>query len=257
MSILKKNCKFKIKKKEKVTSFFISDLHFGLLSKEQEKLREKSFVKFLEFAKYNSNKLFILGDLFDYWFEYKRVIQKGYYRTFTALEDLVDAGIEVNYFIGNHDFMHLDFFKDIGLKIYPDFFDVTLDNKRFFLAHGDGLVANDLGYKILKKVLRNKFNQKLYSLLHPDLGIWLASLSSKKSRDFTTEKSYGDINGMFEAAKEKINLGFDYVIFGHSHKREFEKYNLGYYINLGTWLTQPCYAKYSNNKFEIIDWIEK
>lgn len=238
-----------------MTSYFVSDLHFGLLEREEEISRERKFVEFLEFAKNNANKLFILGDLFDYWFEYKRVIQKGYFRTFTALQDLVENNVEVHYFIGNHDFMHRDFFQnEIGAIVHEDVINLELDGHKFFLGHGDGLIANDLGYNILKKILRNKFLQKLYSLFHPDFGIWLASSSSKKSRDYTTEKSYGEIDGLFEAAKKKINEGNEYVLFGHSHIRREEKYKDGNYINLGTWLSRPCYGKFENNEFSIIDW---
>lgn len=238
-----------------MTSYFVSDLHFGLLGREEEIDRERKFVEFLEYCKTNTNKLFILGDLFDYWFEYKRVIQKGYFRTFTALQDLVENNIEVHYFIGNHDFMHRDFFeKELGVIVHEDVIDIELDEQKFFLGHGDGLVANDLGYNILKKILRNKSLQKLYSLFHPDFGIWLASSSSKKSRDYTTEKSYGEIDGLYEAAKKKIDEGYDFVLFGHSHIRRNEIYKDSHYINLGTWLSRPCYGKFKNNKFSIIDW---
>ncbi|MCB9259296.1 MAG: UDP-2,3-diacylglucosamine diphosphatase [Ignavibacteriales bacterium] len=241
-----------------LTSFFVSDLHFGLLDSKNEKLREESFVEFLKFCNGRIDKLFILGDLFDYWFEYKRVIQKGYFRTFTAINELVKNKIEVHYFIGNHDFMHRDFFeKEIGTILYEDAAQFEIDGKKFFLGHGDGLVENDLGYNILKKILRNKSIQKLYSLLHPDFGIWLASSSSRKSRDYTTEKSYGQKDGLYEAAKKKIDQGYDYVLFGHTHIRKVEDYKNGKYINLGTWLNQPCYGKFENGNFEIIDWNNK
>ena len=239
-------------------SFFISDLHFGLLDNTSEKLREREFVEFLNFSVGKIDKLFILGDLFDYWFEYKRVVQKGYFRTFTALQNLVESGIEVHYFIGNHDFMHRDFFeKEIGVVLHEKELQIELNGKKFFLGHGDGLVENDLGYKILKSILRNKFIQKLYSIFHPDFGIWLASSSSKKSRDYTTEKSYGKVDGLFESAKKKIDVGFDYVLFGHSHIRREESYKNGKYLNLGTWLSKPCYAKFENDEIEIIEWNAK
>ncbi len=239
-------------------SFFISDLHFGLLDEKSEKQREREFVEFLKFCNGKIDKLFILGDLFDYWFEYKRVVQKGYFRTFTALQDLVESGIEVHYFIGNHDFMHGDFFeKEIGVILHEKELKIELSGKKFFLGHGDGLVENDLGYKILKSVLRNKITQKLYSIFHPDFGIWLASSSSKKSRDYTTDKSYGKIDGLFEAAKKKIDDGFDFVLLGHSHIRRHENYKDGEYINLGTWLSKPCYASFESDKIEIIEWNTK
>ena len=122
------------------------------------------------------------------------------------------------------------------------------------MGHGDGLVKNDVGYRILKKILRNKVSQKLYSWLHPDLGIWLASSTSKTSRGYTEKKNYGEGDGLFETAKEKIDEGYDYVLFGHSHIRIFENYKNGHYINLGTWLNKPCYGKFSGDGFEIIDW---
>jgi len=237
------------------TYLFISDIHLGLQSKEIEKNKERILVRFLEFAQDNCSELFIVGDLFDYWFEYKRVYQKGFFRTLTALQDLTEKGIKVHYFIGNHDFMHANFFKDeIGVKMYDDQLDVVLNGKKFFIAHGDGMVKNDLGYNILKKILRNKTLQKLYSWLHPDLGISLASRTSKTSRDYTAKKDYGDVDGLFEAAKMKIDEGYDYVLFGHLHKRCFEQYKKGYYINLGSWLDSPCYGRFENSKFEIVDW---
>jgi UDP-2,3-diacylglucosamine hydrolase len=116
------------------------------------------------------------------------------------------------------------------------------------------LIKNDTGYNILKKILRNKFLQKVYSIIHPDFGIWVASKTSKKSRDYTSQKNYGTIDGLKETAAMKIEEGFDYVMFGHSHQRIFEQMGNGYYINLGSWLDDPCYGKYQNNRFEIIDW---
>lgn len=235
--------------------FFISDIHLGLEEKEKEDKKEKLLVNFLKFAENNCDELFIVGDLFDYWFEYKRVYQKGFYRTLTALKDLSEAGIKLHYFIGNHDFLHRNFFTDeIGVNLYAEPIDTTLNGKHFFIGHGDGMVKNDLGYKILKWILRNKFFQWLYSLLHPDFGIAVASRTSKESRDFTSKKDYGEVDGLFEAAKRKIDEGFDYVIFGHLHKRVVQNYKNGTYINLGSWLDAPCYGKITEEKFELIDW---
>ena len=234
---------------------FISDQHLGLQTKEIEDKKERSLVRFLKFAEDNCDELFMLGDLFDYWFEYKRVYQKGYFRTLTALQDVSERGIKIHYFIGNHDFLHRDFFTDeIGANLYDDPIEVILNGKKFYIGHGDGLVENDYGYKILKAVLRNKITQKLYSLLHPDLGVAIASKTSKSSRNHTQKKDFGEIDGMLEAAKQKINDGFDYVIFGHSHERSYVNYDNGIYINLGSWIDTPCYGKYDSNIFELIDW---
>jgi len=236
------------------TYYFISDIHLGLRSREVERETEKKLVKFINHAQNSCDELFIIGDLFDYWFEYKRVIQKGFIKTLASLGDFTESGKKIHYIIGNHDFLHRDFFeKEIGALLYQAPIDITLNGKKFFMAHGDGMVKNDFGYKILKKILRNKSLQKIYSLVHPDLGIKIASATSKTSRDYTANKNYGTIDGLFETAKIKIDSGFDYVIFGHSHDRTLEKYKEGFYINLGSWLDQPCFGKFVES-FEIIDW---
>jgi UDP-2,3-diacylglucosamine hydrolase len=234
---------------------FISDQHLGLHSKEIEDKKERLLVKFLKYAEDNCDELFLVGDLFDYWFEYKRVYQKGFFRTLTALQDVAEKGIKIHYFIGNHDFLHRDFFaKEMGASMYEDPISIVLNDKKFYIGHGDGLVKNDIGYKILKKVLRNKIIQRLYSLLHPDVGVAIASKTSKSSREYTKKKNYGEIDGMFDAAKIKIDEGYDYVIFGHSHERVISKYNNGVYINLGSWIDAPCYGKFDSKGFEVIDW---
>ncbi len=237
------------------TYLFISDIHLGLQSKEEEKVKERLLVKFLSFAKDNCDELFIVGDLFDYWFEYKKVYQKGFFRTLTALQDITENGVKLHYFIGNHDFLHRNFFtEDIGAILYSDPSEFVLNTKKFFIGHGDGLVQNDAGYKVLKAILRNRFLQKAYSIIHPDLGVALASGTSKSSRGYTSIKDYGEGDGLLEAAKKKIDEGFDYVLFGHLHKRLFIDHNQGAYINLGSWLDKPCYGKFSDSKFEIVDW---
>ena len=236
------------------TYLFISDIHLGFHSREIEMQKERLLVKFLKFAQDNCRELFIVGDLFDYWFEYKKVYQKGFFRTLTALQDLTENGVKVHYITGNHDFMHFNFFEnEIGVRLYEDPIETYLNGSKFFIGHGDGLIKNDIGYNILKKILRNKSIQRLYSWIHPDIGVTLASRTSKSSREYTTKKDYGKGDNLFEVAKEKIDEGFDYVLFGHLHKRYFKQYKNGYYINLGSWLDSPCYGIFRENKFEIID----
>ena len=237
------------------TTFFVSDIHFGLESAQREKTKETRFVEFLKYCAENTSRLFILGDLFDYWFEYRRVVQKGYFRTFNYIYELTSNGTEVNFIIGNHDFMHRNYFEsDLGVRILPDEYSCELGGRKFFLAHGDGMVPNDKGYKMLKKVIRNKKIQNLYSFLHPDFGVWLAGLTSRKSRNYTGEKDYGEQDGLADSAKKLIEKGYDYVLFGHSHRRVNAVYQTGKYINLGSWLDSPCYAKFDGSDLKIIDW---
>jgi len=234
--------------------FFVSDLHLGLEDKEREELKEKLFCQFLTSLSPKNSRLFIVGDLFDYWFEYKLVLQKGYYRTFTAIKNFTEEGGKVDYLIGNHDFLHRDFFeKELNVRLHENNLEVYLNGKKFYLAHGDGLLKNDTGYKILKKIFRNKTLQTLYSWIHPDLGIALASKISRASREYTTEKNYGTEDGLVEVAEKLIEKGFDFVIFGHSHVRQFKKFGKGIYVNLGSWIDAPCFWKYAEGQFEIID----
>lgn len=235
--------------------YFISDIHLGLLPDEEEYRRERLLVDLLYSIKDDAEALYIVGDLYDYWFEYRRVIQKQFFRTLTAIQDLVEAGVKVVYVIGNHDFLHRDLYRNvIGVELV----DVSLKReyfgKRFYIAHGDDYVQNDTGYRILKKILRNRFMQGLFGLVHPDLGIYIAGGTSKKSRAYTNDKEYGEKDGLLASASGIINLGYDFVVFGHLHQRQYVKMGNGYYVNLGSWLEQPCYGVFNGHSFEIIDW---
>jgi len=232
--------------------YFLSDVHLGLGNKEKEKAKEKLLVSFLDAIQSEAEKLFIVGDLFDYWFEYKTVIPKGHHRLLTKLADLVEQGIEINYLMGNHDFGMRDFFpEELGVTIFRDPISTTLGSKKFYIIHGDGLAANDLGYRILRKILHNRFNQWLYSLLHPDIGVSLAKLSSRKSRDYTAQKDYGDSDGMLTFATQKIKEGYDYVVMGHRHRPTHQRIGNGYYVNLGDWIKHFTYAVFDGEQVEL------
>lgn len=233
---------------------FISDLHLGISDAETETKKESVLVNFLRNLSGETEALFIVGDLYDYWFEYRKVYQKGFFRTLAALYSLKERGIKIFYVIGNHDFMHRDFFeKEIGAVMIEDSLPINLLGKKFLLAHGDGLLKGDYGYKILKMVLRSKKVQWLYSWLHPDIGISVAAGTSKKSRNHTSSRGSFEKDGLAEKASEYIADGYDFVIFGHTHNRVVENFTTGTYINLGTWLEQPCYGIFDENGFRIID----
>jgi len=233
--------------------YFISDIHLGLSDPETEKEKESLLVRFLDSLS-DAEALFIIGDLYDYWFEYRRVYQKGFFRLLNSLYNLRARGTEIIYLIGNHDFMHRDFFSsEIGAGMMENEFIAELNGKKFFMAHGDGLLKGDYGYKLLKKVLRNKKIQWLYSLIHPDIGIGLAGHSSKTSRQHTSSRGNMETDGLKDKAAEIIKKGYDFVIFGHTHRRVQEKVSDGIYINLGTWLEKPCYGKFENKTFTIND----
>ncbi|MBI3189168.1 MAG: UDP-2,3-diacylglucosamine diphosphatase [Ignavibacteriales bacterium] len=238
-------------------TYFMSDVHLGLGARDAEREKESRLLSFFDFIKQDANHLFIVGDLFDAWFEYKTVIPKGFHRTLTKLEEIVQRKITVHYLAGNHDYWMGEFFREeLGIKIYHEPFDITIEERRIFLHHGDGLAHNDTGYRILKKILRYPFNIKLYKMLHPDIGLSLAKTSSKKSRHYTASKHYGEEDGMIEFAQGKINEGFDAVIMGHRHVPNFKQFGNGVYINLGDWISHCTYAVLHDGKFELKRWNE-
>ena len=232
--------------------YFISDVHLGFFDRKRDSIREDIFLQFLKIISSNCEKLYILGDLFDYWFEYQSVIPKYFYRTLTALKTMRSQGIEIEYLMGNHDFGHRDFFKnEIGIPIIKEDISRIISGKKFYLSHGDGKAYNDALYRMLKRILRNNFAQRLYYLLHPDLGISLASTSSKKSRKYTDKKKFSERDGIRDFAINKIKEGYDFVIMGHRHLLINEKYGEGRYINLGEWLSEPHYAVFDGDKVRL------
>lgn len=238
--------------KEVNKSYFISDTHFGFYEYNREKPLIEKFELLCSTIIKEKGNFYILGDLFDYWFEYKSVIQKYSYRILTCLEKMRDAEVKINYLIGNHDFAHRDLFaKDFGIEMHETYLVENINGKKFFLAHGDGLIGNDHGYMILKSIVRNKKLQSLYAKLHPNVGIGLAKYFSKKSRQYTSEKDYGDNDYLYQFSKQKIEEGFDYVVLGHSHKFSFEEIGRGFYINLGSWLIKPAYGIFDGEEFKI------
>lgn len=239
--------------------FFFSDIHLGLKSKEIEKEKEKNLVRFLDYISSQTNKVFIVGDLFDCWIEYRKVVPKGYFKLLAKLNDLVEQGIDIHFLSGNHDFWLNTYLRDeVGLILHYDEYILTLNDKKFYLVHGDGLSKNDLGYKILKKILRSKINQFLYSLIHPDIGISIAQGSSRTSRDHTVNKEPGSVDGMIKFASQKISDGFDYVIMGHYHFPKITEISgnnhKGYFITLGDWIRHYSYGIFHNGEFQLNYW---
>lgn len=238
-----------------MATYFFSDVHLGLGTKEQEKAKENRLLGFLRGIFPTTEALFIVGDLFDFWFEYKTVIPKGFHRTLSALQEFTDAGKPIHFLVGNHDCWMNDFFEEeLGIKVYVKPFEATVQGKRIFLHHGDGLADNDLGYKLMKPVLRNTFNIWMYRWLHPDIGVKLARGSSRTSREYTSNKHYGEEEGMIREATKRIGEGFDIVIMGHRHKPNLLKIDNGTYINLGDWIAHNTYAELSSGVIELKTW---
>jgi UDP-2,3-diacylglucosamine hydrolase len=236
-------------------TYFISDVHLGLGTKEEERAKEDRLLSFLSSILPTAENLFIVGDLFDFWFEYRTVIPKGFHRTLAAIEQFTARGTAVHYLVGNHDCWMGDFFsQELKVSVYSKPYETSIGGKRIFLHHGDGLAMNDLGYRLIKPVLRNRLNIWLYRWLHPDIGVRLARGSSRTSRDYTSNKEYGEEDGMIRYATEKIRKGIDIVIMGHRHQARYLQIDRGAYINLGDWITQNTYAEMIDGVIRLKEW---
>ena len=236
-------------------AYFISDIHLGLGSREEEKAKENRLLQFLHGALPDAEVLFIVGDLFDFWFDYRTVIPRGFHRTLTALQEFTDAGKGIHYLVGNHDCWMDDFFEtEIGATLHRDPFEVTVQSKRVHVHHGDGLAENDLGYRLIRPVLRNPFAVRMYRWIHPDIGVRIAHRTSRSSRAYTTAKHYGEETGMIRYAERVIREGADIVVMGHHHKPAAKRLGSGVYVNLGDWITYNTYGEMTGGVMELKTW---
>ena len=239
--------------------YFASDLHLGVPSPAASLQREKHFVAWLEMIKVDAAELILLGDVFDFWFEYNKAVPKGYVRLFGKLAELADLGVKIYYFAGNHDmWMQQYFTEQFGAELHFGPIEKKWHGRHFFFGHGDGLGPGDHGYKFLKKVFRNKFAQWSFHRLHPNFGIGLADYWSRKSRKKTGHKDaidHGDKEFLWIFANETIaeKPEIDYFIFGHRHLPMVREIQPGKaYINLGDWISHFTYLKISAEEVQLM-----
>lgn len=235
--------------------YFLSDFHLGAPDYNSSLQREKKIVAFLESVRVSAAAIFIVGDMFDFWFEYKHVTPKGYVRLLGKLAEITDSGIPVHFFVGNHDMWMRGYFeKELNIPVYFGPKTFKFNGKKFFIGHGDGLGPEDHGYKFLKKVFRNPLSQFLFNLLHPAWGMGLANFFSRKSRNKTgksdefflgEEKEWLIVFSKQTLAKEH----YDYFIFGHRHlPLDIQLTNQSRYINLGDWIKYFTYAEFDGHQ---------
>lgn len=241
--------------------YFASDQHLGAPDELSSKKRELHFLNWLEQIESDAAGLFLLGDLFDFWFEYKKVVPKGFVRILGKLAHFSDQGIPVNYFVGNHDLWMKDYFeRELGLKVYHQPQDFTLQNTSFFIGHGDGLGPNDMGYKRMKKVFTNPFAKRLFQGLHPDWGIRIGQYFSVKNKLLSGNHEavfLGDDNEwLAQYAKRKLQEQHrDYFLFGHRHiPMEITLNESSKYINLGDWITHYTFAVFDGTSVVLKKW---
>lgn len=239
--------------------YFLSDFHLGAPDYEQSRIREDRIVRFLENARHDAGAIFIVGDLFDFWYEYKAVVPKGYVRLLGKLAEITDSGIPVYFFTGNHD-MWMDgyFEKELNIPVYHEPKIFTYNGKKMLIGHGDGLGPGDHGYKFIKKVFRNKICQWMFGALHPSWGIGLANFLSRRSRAATgqsDEKFLGEENEwLIIYCKEELKKQhYDFCIFGHRHLPiDWPLPGGSRYINLGDWIRYFSYAVFDGKNIELL-----
>ncbi|SRR5260221_1297603 len=231
--------------------YFASDFHLGTGTYTQYREREARLVRWLEQIKADAAEVFLMGDVFDFWFEYKTVVPKGYIRFFGKLAELADAGIKLYFFKGNHDMWMFDYFEhELGATIISNELEIERNGKKFYLHHGDGLGPGDNFYKILKNFFRSRFCQWLFARIHPNLGVGIANYWSRHSR-ISNQKNEnpkpGEQEWLVIYCRELLKTHFyDYLIFGHRHLPLSIPLNeKSTYINLGEWVNYNTYAVFN------------
>lgn len=237
--------------------YFLSDAHLGAKLLKDNREREIMLVEFLQSIKPDCLELYLLGDMFDFWFEYKYAVPKGHVRFLAELANFTDHGIKVHFFTGNHDIWAFDYLaKECGVILHTSMLETSINGKSFLIGHGDGLNPNDKGYLFLRNAFHNRFLQKCFRLIHPDWGIVLANKWSSHSR----LKGNGQIEarGYLGDDKEEIVVycrnmlkkqHVDYFIFGHRHlPLNLELEANSHYINTGDWITHFSYAVFDGDK---------
>ena len=238
-------------------TYFFSDAHLIVGAYEQSRDRNYKVIEFIRYVSQHGKRLFIVGDLFDFWFEYKHSIPQTDPRILGCIAEAVDSGVEVHYISGNHDLWLGRYLEEnVGIIIHDGAFETEIDGEKFYIAHGDGLFKKDRGYKFMKAFFRNPIAKRLFRLLHPDLGIRLAKLSSKSSRHNPISDAYSANRKKIlrEFAQNKFSEGFDSVILGHIHEPDMLREESKIYINLGDWITHFTYASFDGKEISLRYW---
>ncbi|MDA9584266.1 UDP-2,3-diacylglucosamine diphosphatase [Flavobacteriaceae bacterium] len=231
--------------------YFASDQHLGAPTPKASLPREKKFVAWLDTIKEDAGTIFLLGDLFDFWFEYKTVVPKGFVRVLGKLAELKDAGIDIYFFVGNHDLWMRDYFqKELNIPVFHKPEEFEINGKIFLIGHGDGLGPSDHGYKRMKKVFTFPFFKWLFRWLHPDIGVRLGHYFSVKNKLISGDEDarfLGEENEwLAQYCRRKLTeKHYDFFVFGHRHlPLEIELNNNSTYINLGDWIQHFTYGEF-------------
>ncbi len=237
--------------------YFISDIHLMLQQDEYEKKRQEKLFRLMDYVAQSGGTLFIVGDLFDFYFEYKHVIPKVYFPLYQQMYSLKNKGVEIYFVTGNHDHWTLDFMgQTLTTKVYDDDLSIDIQGKRFYITHGDGILSLDRGYRLLKAIIRSKLFIWLYRALHPAVGYGIANAISKRGRHDEHPQEYNEkvLNELKVFTETVVADGHDYVITGHYHQATVENVNGGKLVVLGDWLQYFSYAVFDGNDIELKFW---
>ncbi|MET0465792.1 MAG: UDP-2,3-diacylglucosamine diphosphatase [Chitinophagaceae bacterium] len=241
--------------------YFLSDFHLGAPDHATSLEREKTIVRFLDEVKADAAEIFLVGDMFDFWYEYKQVVPRGYVRLLGKMAELSDAGIRLHFFVGNHDMWMKNYFQqELNIPVYFEPIELIRNGKHFLIGHGDGLGPGDHGYKRLKKIFRNPLCQWLFGILPPAIGIGLANYFSRRSRAQTgsseeiflgEEKEWLIIYSKEILQKKKV----DFFVFGHRHLPiDFRLQPNSRYVNLGDWIRFFTYAVFDGEEIKLLSY---
>ena len=248
----------KIELKNGKKLYFASDNHLGAPTAALSRPREEKFVRFLDEIKPDAEAIFLLGDLFDFWFEYKTVVPKGFVRTLGKLAEIRDSGIPIYFFVGNHDLWMDDYFeKELNIPVFRRPLEVECAGKTFLIGHGDGLGPGDKGYKRMKKIFTNPFCRWLFRWLHPDVGVRLAQYLSVKNKLISGAEDVkylgDDQEWLVQYCRRKLETKhYDFFLFGHRHlPLEIELENHSTYINTGDWINYYTYGEFNGEQMSL------
>ena len=249
--------------KDKV--YFISDTHLGLYPRNESRDREIILIQWLDHIKNEAREIYLVGDIFDYWYEFKKVVPRGFVRFLGKLAELSDNGTDIHYFTGNHDVWIFDYLPgEIGLTLYRHPVVKNINGKKFYIAHGDGLGPGDNRYKLLKWAFTNKFMQWMFSRLHPNFSVGIGHAWSKNSR--LSKGVYEEFLGLDKEflvlhsrmILEKKDPGIDYFVYGHRHiPMDIKLNNTSKLLCLGDWILSFTYAELSGQELVLKRFIEK
>jgi UDP-2,3-diacylglucosamine hydrolase len=239
--------------------FFASDFHLGVPDHERSLDRERRVIAWMDRIFPETQELYLVGDVFDFWFEYKTVVPRGHIRLMAAIARFTDAGIPVHFFTGNHDMWTFGYLeKELGVQIHHTTLDREFNGKKFHIGHGDGLGPGDHGYKFIKRVFRSSICQWLFARLHPNLGVGIANYFSRRSRIAT-----GTVDEHFEGEEKEWLViycnellkkkHYDFMVFGHRHLPLDVPINgTSRYINIGDWIRYDSYAEFDGSDLKLV-----